>query len=171
MDVGSEPDVVSEIPAVVVGIFVNHDLVAIPKPIADVVVVIGRHAEVEAAEPETLAIATSEMPNVSATEPASEVAVLPRMIQVKMLVTAAGIMAYPVVIAMDVRGLGMIGTILEAMAFLTALGRAILRWTAFVNGLRSMSWNVAMADFASAAPGPLSAAFLGGVIEGKGGEC
>jgi hypothetical protein len=151
VDIGPEPDVVGEIPPVVVGIFVNHDLIAVPKPIAYVVVVIGRHAEVKAAEPETLAIAASEMPNVSATEATGEAAVLPGMIQMVVFVTAAGIVAYPVVVAMNVRGLRMAGTILKAMAFLrTALGSAILRWAGLSSGRGSVSWNVTMADVACA---------------------
>ena len=53
MDVSPKPRIVGQIPAIVIGIFVDDDRIGIPKPIAAVADVDRRHAEVEAIEPES----------------------------------------------------------------------------------------------------------------------
>ncbi len=82
MDVGAEPRVVGQVSAVVVGIFVDYDRIAVPNPIRGVVVFVRRHTEVEAAEPETFAVSSAQTEHVAAAKAAGEVAVLPRMIDV-----------------------------------------------------------------------------------------
>jgi hypothetical protein len=77
MNVGSEPDVVGEVPAVVVGVFVDHDIVAIPKPVAAEADIVGSDAEIESAEPKAIRAASAEVPDAAATEAAGKVAVLP----------------------------------------------------------------------------------------------
>ena len=93
MHVGAEADVVREILAVVVGIFVDHDLVGLPEPIVAIAEIIRCDAEIKAAEPETAGASAREMPDVAAAETAGKVAVLPRMIHVVVRIVAAGIVA------------------------------------------------------------------------------
>jgi hypothetical protein len=162
----------------VVGIFVDHDGIAIPEPIRGVVVVIRRYAEVPVIEPETIAAAASKAILMAAAEAARESAVLPRTIHMVVFVTPTGIVADPGVIVVDVRHLRMIRLIAEGtMIVLRAcvLGTAVLRapllrtcvlWSALRRaifsraivarrsascGRRTVSWNVAAADIASAA--------------------
>lgn len=53
VNVGAEARVVGEVPADVIGIVVDHDVIRSPVPVAAVVEVVGRYAEVESAKPET----------------------------------------------------------------------------------------------------------------------
>jgi hypothetical protein len=78
--VGSEPGVIGEIPAWVIWVVVQHDVVTVPQPIVGVVVVVRRDAPVKAAEPETVPTATFDTINVVATNFAAEASVLPRLI-------------------------------------------------------------------------------------------
>ena len=52
VDVGAEPGVVGEVPAGVVRIFVDDDLVGVPKPAVNIAKVVRSYAEVEASKPE-----------------------------------------------------------------------------------------------------------------------
>jgi hypothetical protein len=76
VDVGSEADVVGEVPAGVVGIVVDDDVVGVPEPSVRVGEVPGGYAEVEAAEPEAGWTSSAETPDVGGAEAAGEVAVL-----------------------------------------------------------------------------------------------
>jgi hypothetical protein len=105
--VGAEADVVGEVPANVVGIFEDGDLVSGPVPIVAKGVISRRDAEIEAAEPETRPIAAGDTPNVAAAEAAGEVAVLPGMIEVIVRIILAGVVADPLAVGVDVRSFGM----------------------------------------------------------------
>jgi hypothetical protein len=54
VDIGSESRIIGEIPARVIWIVIGHDVVAVPQPIAGVVIVVRRDAPVKAAEAETV---------------------------------------------------------------------------------------------------------------------
>src|SRR6202030_668408 len=162
VDVGAGSGVVGQIPAVVVGIVVDDDGIAVPVPVIGVVVIVGSYAEVEAAEPEAIAVSSAQMILMAAAKAAGEAAVFPGMIQVIVRVAAAGIVANPLVIVVHVRGVRMIGPIAEGAgvvlraAFLSAifraaillsviLGRAILRSVR----RRTVLWNMATANLVS----------------------
>ena len=81
MDVSTQSDVVSQVPAVVVGIFVNDDVIAVPEPVAAEANVIRSHTEIEAAEPEAVGAASGQMPNVATAEAAGKASVFPGMIR------------------------------------------------------------------------------------------
>jgi|SRR5579871_6313755 len=83
-------------------VLVNHDRIARPIPIGDVVQIIRRDAPIKIVEPESARTATFEMKDVPWTEAATEAPMLPRMIQVVMSITAAGIMANPFSVLVDV---------------------------------------------------------------------
>ena len=96
MDVGAEADVVGEVPADVVGVFVNDDLIGIPKPaVAEADVKRRDTLKFKPAEPEPARTAAPQMPDVAFAEAAGKVAVLPRMIEMVVNIVLARIMAYP----------------------------------------------------------------------------
>lgn len=103
VNVGAEADVVSEVPADVVGILVDDDVVGIPKPVIAIGDVKGSDAEVEAAEPEAARTAAGEAPDVFGAEAGGEVAVRPRMIEMEAGVRGTLFMADPVPLCVDVR--------------------------------------------------------------------
>lgn len=94
-----------------IGVFVEHDLVGVPVPIGAVAKVGGRDAEIKTSEPETVGAAAFDAENVLRTEAAAEVSVFPGMIQVKARIIAAGIVADPLPIGMDVGSIRVFGHI------------------------------------------------------------
>jgi hypothetical protein len=140
VNVGSKPHVVGEVVAFVVGILVDDYVVAIPQPIvaeADVEVC---HAEVESAEPEAAGDAPAEVPDVPAAESAGEVAVLPGMIEVIVGIAAAGVVADPFVVGVNVGSVGMSSFVAEMAV--------VLRWMRCAYGRRTVSGNVSSAFMA-----------------------
>ena len=128
VDVGASSRVVGQIPAVVVRIVVDNNGIAVPVPVIGVVVIVGSYAEVEAAKPKALAVSSSQTVFMTAAKAACEAAMFPGMIQVIVRVAAAGIVAHPIVIVVDVRRVGMIGPIAEGATVVlrTAVLSAIL---------------------------------------------
>ena len=115
MDVGSEAGVVGEIPARVIGVVIQHDVIAVPQPIVGVVVVVRRHAPVKAAEPEAVAASAFDAINVVPANFAAETSVFPNVILMVTSIVAASFMADPlIVLSMHVRSFG--------MAWLVAIG-------------------------------------------------
>ena len=111
VSVGAQPDVERQIPADVVRVIVDHDLVTVPHPVIAVVVVIGGNAKVETAEPKAIASSTSEMPNVAAANSAAKSPVLPRVIEVIVGVAGSALVSDPFAVVVNVRGLGVPGRI------------------------------------------------------------
>src|SRR5260370_41615649 len=66
VDVGAGSGLVGQVPAVVGGIFVGDDRNAVPIPVGGVLVIVGRYAEIEAAEPEALGISSAKAMDVTA---------------------------------------------------------------------------------------------------------
>ena len=132
MDVGSEADVVGEVPAGVIGVVVDDDVVGVPEPSVGVGEVPGGYSEVEATEPEAGWAASAETPDVGGTEAAGEVAVLLGVVEVETGVVATVVVAYPVAVVFDVGGVGVSGGVGEVVVVGRA-GRA-------VEGLRATGW-------------------------------
>lgn len=63
-------------------VFIDNNLVRIPKPVIAVVVIVRRNAEIEIANPETAPVSSAQMEDVAGPEAAREMTVLPRMIEV-----------------------------------------------------------------------------------------
>src|ERR1700744_1781484 len=99
MDISPEPYVIGQIPADMVRIVVDDDVVAVPVPSVAEGHIIRRHAEVEAAEPEASRPAAGQMPVMLRPESAIEAAMLPGMVQMIVRIFPAGVVAYPVVMA------------------------------------------------------------------------
>src|ERR1700722_4210010 len=115
MDIGAEAGVIGEIPAGVIGIVVQHDVIAVPQPIVGVVVVVRRDVPVKATEPEAVAASPFDAIDVVAANFTSEVSVFPNVILMVTSVVAASFMADPLIIlSMHVRRFG--------MAWLVAIG-------------------------------------------------
>jgi len=107
VNVSSQSRVVGQIPAVVVGVFVDHDLVAVPEPVSGQGQVKRGHAERPTVKPETAGAASANAPYVAAAESAGEMAVLPGMIKMEAGIIAPGVMPDPGAVVVDMRGLGM----------------------------------------------------------------
>jgi hypothetical protein len=107
VNVGAQAHVVGEIPAVVVGIFVNHNVVAVPIPVIGIGKVKRGDAEVEAAKPETAGIPTLDAPPMSTTETTLKAAVLPRMVEVETVVIPPHVVPNPFAVVVHVWGFGM----------------------------------------------------------------
>jgi len=107
VNVGAQAYVVSEIPAVVVGIFVNHHVVAVPIPVIGVSKVKRGDAEVEATKPETPGIPTLDAPTMSTAEATLKAAVLPRVVLAKAVIIPPHVVPNPFAVVVDVWGFGM----------------------------------------------------------------
>src|SRR4029453_3704938 len=83
VNVRAQPRVIGDVPAIVIGILVDHDLVRVPQPIAAERVVERRHAEEEAAEPKACRTTARQSKQVAIPEAATEAAVLVRTIEMK----------------------------------------------------------------------------------------
>jgi hypothetical protein len=119
VNIGSESRIIGEIPARVIWIVVYHDVVAVPQPIAGVVIVVRRHTPEEATEPETVPASAFEAINVVAADFAAEASVFPGVVKMVVSIAAARVMADPTIaFRVNVRSFG--------MALLVAV-----RWTPF----------------------------------------
>src|SRR5579871_5196619 len=118
MDVRSQPRVIGQVPARVVGILIDDDRIGIPEPIRHIGVVEGRHTEEEVVHTEAFARAAAQMENVAGAETTHEVSMLKWMIKVKALVVRPEIVADPASVLVDMRGFRMPGHIAESMLFL-----------------------------------------------------
>jgi hypothetical protein len=130
--IGAESRIVGEIPAFVIRIVVDDDVVVSPIPIINVGEIEGSYAEVKSAEPETAGSSTAEAPYVARSETALEAAMLPGMVKVESgIATAIGV-ADPLVILVDVRSFGVRGFIAIRSARLISLARlSFLAWSLF----------------------------------------
>jgi hypothetical protein len=144
--IGAEANVVGKVPAIVVGIVVDHDLVAVPIPIVAVGIVIRCDAEIEAAEPEALAIAAGDVPDVTAANAAGETAMLPGTIEMIVGIIAAGIVADPRVVVVNVRSVGMISFIRIPWGLLRVAMIVLPGVILLPGGRRAMGRNVSSTD-------------------------
>lgn len=108
MNVRSQPDVVGQIPAIMVGILVDHDVVGIPDPVIAIADIVGSNRKIEAAKPETARASPFDAKHVSLAEPAGKSSVLPGTIEVVVRIILACVMPDPLVAAgVDVGRFGM----------------------------------------------------------------
>src|SRR6202046_3309130 len=95
-----------------IGVFVNHDVIAAPIPAVHETDVVRRHAAEEATEPETSGPAAGQVPDVRGAEAASEVSVFPRMVEVIVRIVGTGVVSDPFAF-IHVRRVGVAGFIGE----------------------------------------------------------
>ena len=106
MDIDPKAYVVGEVPAWVVGIFVENDVVAIPVPAIAETEVIWGDTEIESAKPESTGTTTGKMPSVVRPEASGKAAMLPGMIEMVVRVIGAGIVSDPRTVFMNMRSVG-----------------------------------------------------------------
>src|SRR5579859_549284 len=124
MHISPQPDVIRQIPAVMVRIVIEDDLVRIPQPAIAERDVIRRYAEIKSAEPETSRSAACQPPVVAWPKTAGESPMLPWMIQVVVWVTAARIVAHPTIM-IYMRSVGVSLMIAEVPMFLRRMWRSM----------------------------------------------
>ena len=148
MNVSAQAYVVGEIPAVVVGILVDHHVVSVPIPVIGVGKVKRGDAEVEAAKPETAGIPTFDAPPMSTTEATLKAAVLPGMVEVETVVIPPHVVADPFAVVVDVWGFGMAVAVLirVPVPIVTVVIVAIVSMPVAVISLRAMARNVSSTD-------------------------
>ena len=113
MRIRAEPGIVSQVPAGVVRVVINHNLIRIPNPAIHVTDIVGSHAEIESSKPEALRPAACQSPEMALADAAFKAPVFPNMIDMVMRVIAAAIVSYPLAVGMDVGRLGMLRLIGE----------------------------------------------------------
>lgn len=117
VDVGAQSDVERQVPADVVRIVVNHNLVTVPHPTVAEANVIGGDTEVEPPKPEATGPSAGQMPNVAAANSARKVAMLPGVIEVVVGITRAGVVTNPFAIGVNVRRIGVPGRVAKMTFF------------------------------------------------------
>jgi hypothetical protein len=106
--VRSQPHVIRQIPAVVIRIIVDHDIVSAPVPAVAVAEVIGRDPKIESAEPEAARSSAFDAKRVAPADAAGEMAMLKRTVEMVVRIVLAGVVSHPFVAArMNVRRFGM----------------------------------------------------------------
>jgi hypothetical protein len=93
--ISPEALVIGQVVAIVIGVLVEDDIVAVPAPAIAITELDGSDSERKAVEPEAPGSAAFDAPYMARTETASEVPVLPGMIKMKTDVVAAGVMSHP----------------------------------------------------------------------------
>lgn len=88
MHVCAEPDVVGQIPAGIIRVGIDDDIVGVPLPVGAVVGVIRSHTPEKSAELEARWSAANEAIDVAASNFSREMTVLPRMVEMIVLVGA-----------------------------------------------------------------------------------
>lgn len=97
-------------------VLVNHNRIAGPIPVANIIEVVRRDAPIEVVEPESARTAAFETKNVAGTESARETTVLPWTIQVVVGIIATGIVADPFSIPVNVGRVRVTGLILITLS-------------------------------------------------------
>jgi len=118
MNVGTQSHVVGQIPAVVIGVVINDDLIAVPQPVIAVGVVERANTEEESTESKARGTAARQTENVISPDAAGKSSMLKRSIQMKAGIVARVIMPDPLVVGMHVGRFGVPALVRKA-----AIGR------------------------------------------------
>ena len=147
VNVGAQPGVVGQIPAIVVRVCIDHHVVAVPIPVAAVRQVKVSYAESEATKPEAAGLATLNAPPVATAKAAIEVAILPGVIEAKAGVVAVVAVPHPFAVAMDVRRLRVTLVVVEMSvpAFVTVVVMTVTVMRVAMMSLRTMPGNISAA--------------------------
>src|SRR5208282_3614747 len=95
MNISAEPHVIGQVPADVVGIRVDDDLVRVPKPAVAEGNVSRGNVPVPAVKPEAPRTAASKMPYMAAAEAARELTMGPGLFDMIPRIAGAGVVADP----------------------------------------------------------------------------
>jgi hypothetical protein len=97
MHVRSQPGVVGQVPSIVVGIEIDHDVIVVPQPVGTGIVVVWRGLEKESAHVEAITIASVQPPDVLRPNRPREASMLPGMIKVVVDVVSTCVVSYPAI--------------------------------------------------------------------------
>jgi len=122
VDVGAEAYIVGQVPADVIGVVIDHDVVAVPKPAIAQADLERRDAPEEAAEAESARSAAAETPYMLGADSSCEPAVLPGFIEVEMRIVLTGIVPDPLAGGVDVWSFGVARLIGWPFGFLRSGG-------------------------------------------------
>jgi hypothetical protein len=111
VNVGAEAHIVGQVPAIMIRVFIDDDLIVIPKPVVAEIVIVGSHAEVEAIEKEAFSVSTAQAENMTASESARKPSMFKRAIDTIVRVITPRVMADPLIVGMYVGSVGMSGLI------------------------------------------------------------
>ena len=100
--VTAQPHVVAEVPANVVRVVIDHDLVTIPQPTVDKAIIVRGDAKVEAVEEKTISVSSRKPEDMPGAEAASEASVFPGMIEVVVGIISSGVMSEPPTLVINV---------------------------------------------------------------------
>ena len=107
MHVGAQPGVIGQVPALVIRVVVDHDLIGVPQPITGEGEIVRRDAEEEPVEPEPSRTTAPEAKDMSSAEAAVETTVLPWMIEVVVPVVTTRVMTNPAAVRVHMRRIRM----------------------------------------------------------------
>ncbi len=100
-----------------IGVVVNDDIVSVPKPVADVVVVVGSYTKVEAPKLEPVSIPAVQAVNKTRANGAGEMSVRPGLVEMVVGIIPPGIVAHPAIgSCVNVRRIGVAGLLREITA-------------------------------------------------------
>jgi hypothetical protein len=105
VNVNAQPDVIGQVPANMIRVLIDHNLIRIPTPVITVAVVGWSNAEVEAAKPESFPVSSCQPPDMVTAKATPEPPMLPGMVEVVSGVTAAGVMPDPLAVPVNLRRL------------------------------------------------------------------
>jgi hypothetical protein len=125
VNVSAQSDVVCQVPANMVRVVIDHDVVATPIPVATKSYVKGGDAEVRTVEPKPARASTLQPPTVACADAKGKPPVFPGMIEVVVGVAAPGVMSNPRAVGVNVRSVG--------MPFLVAIATGLLLRPRFLN--------------------------------------
>jgi hypothetical protein len=145
MHIGAQAQVVGQLAAHVIRIFVDHDLVRIPEPVAAIDDIHRSDVEAITAKAEASRSASREAPNVVRAETTSEVPMLPRMVEMETGVVAPSVMSDPPAVLVHVRRLQMTRLIIEGTVFFDRMWIVLRSWS--TRG-RRMHWTASAVTFA-----------------------
>jgi hypothetical protein len=111
----------------VVGIVIDHDLVAIPIPVPCVAEIERRNAELEAVKPKAVGTASANAPDMAASEAAGEASMFEGTVEVVASVIPPGVVSNPLAVVVNVRSFGVAGLITIGSS-----GRGFLVWRSFL---------------------------------------
>jgi hypothetical protein len=123
--IGSEAQVIGEIPAGMIWIGIDGNAVGVPVPVAAVSRIIRRYVPIPVVELESSGRASVQSPHVLATVSTFPAAVFPRVLNAIVLIVAAGVVADPAC-AVYMRVVGMTAMILKVPAFVVLMQVAVV---------------------------------------------
>jgi len=95
--IGSQPHVIRQVPAHMIGIVIDHNLVRVPQPTVAVTYIERRYAPVPVVEPEASRSAARQVPHMARAKPSRKVTMLERMVEMIVRIILACVVTDPFV--------------------------------------------------------------------------